>query len=201
MWNTFAYLSFIFQSSGFSDAQPAVLIASFCFGCTLGPQIGGVIADMLNNIWPNGGYIITAQISAALHFPLLGLCLQVIPKEHAYYVHLIFSLFITGLLITWCNVADKCLFTEISRPETRNAIFALNYCIQGTISALTIPAVALLSKTTSHGDQAQVLSANIVAITAFVTFFLVFAYGCLHQTHRTERFGPTPYLPVSTTKH
>mmetsp|Transcript_16934 Transcript_16934/g.27421 ORF Transcript_16934/g.27421 Transcript_16934/m.27421 type:complete len:448 (-) Transcript_16934:412-1755(-) len=190
-WKSFAFLTLIFQSAGFTDAQAAMMSFAFRVGCTIGGVIGAYIAQHLYKLMPNRGLIITAQISAGSQLPLSYLCLRYFPHTQEYYSTLLASFFVLGLFMSWCGSVNNCILSDVCKQESRNAIFALNYGIQGSISSLAIPIVAYLSKPADNdGDpfeMSEALSQNVFNISAFASVFLVFVYHGITPYYTEEK--------------
>mmetsp|Transcript_8256 Transcript_8256/g.10444 ORF Transcript_8256/g.10444 Transcript_8256/m.10444 type:complete len:376 (+) Transcript_8256:138-1265(+) len=102
-WKAFSYLTLILKRANFSGERAAFIVGSFQIGVTLGNLLGGYVADALHSKFPNKGYILTAQISAASQLPLSYLCLRYFPHEESYFYSLCASFFMFGLFISWCG--------------------------------------------------------------------------------------------------
>lgn len=202
-WKAFVYLALVLQRAGFSDGEAATVVGLFQLGSTLGTLLGGLVADFLNARHA-GGYILAAQISVASQLPLSYVCMELIPHEHAYFAWLCAGFFTFGLFISWCGSANSSILALVVPQQSLNAMFALNYGVQGSMSSAAIPLVALIARP----DDARVgldkdpLTDTIFRLTAFASLFLSVVYASLHGPFARERLEPhtitaSKYAPVA----
>uniref|UniRef100_A0A7S3PJ65 Major facilitator superfamily (MFS) profile domain-containing protein n=1 Tax=Aplanochytrium stocchinoi TaxID=215587 RepID=A0A7S3PJ65_9STRA len=187
-WKAFSYLTLILKRANFSGERAAFIVGSFQIGVTLGNLLGGYVADALHSKFPNKGYILTAQISAASQLPLSYLCLRYFPHEESYFYSLCASFFMFGLFISWCGSANNSMFSEICPEHMRNAVYALNYAVEGSISSAIIPIVGWLSDkklmVPIHGDP---LSVNVFFICVIASLWLLLVYSLLYSPYAREK--------------
>mmetsp|Transcript_14053 Transcript_14053/g.18220 ORF Transcript_14053/g.18220 Transcript_14053/m.18220 type:complete len:468 (-) Transcript_14053:123-1526(-) len=186
-WKAFSYLPLILQRASFSGEEAAIIVGCFQLGVAGGTVLGGLVADFLRARFPEKGYIITAQLSASSQFPLSYLCIRYFPFEEEYVYHLCVSFFVFGLFISWCGAVNAAMFSEICPEHMRNAVYALNYAVEGSISSAIIPVIGFLSDTEAEITEAgDPLAINVFRICIGASIWLLIVYSLLYAPYARE---------------
>ncbi|KAL3844858.1 hypothetical protein ACJIZ3_002261 [Penstemon smallii] len=146
-WTAIVFITLWLELIGFDHNSAATLVSLFAAGCALGSFFGGVIADKMSQKYPYSGRIMCAQFSAFMGIPFSIFLLRVIPQNVSSYYTYSITLFLMGLIISWCATATNGpMFAEVVPAKHRTMIYAFDRAFEMSFSSFAAPIVGILSE-------------------------------------------------------
>ncbi|VVB10007.1 unnamed protein product [Arabis nemorensis] len=200
-WTALVFLTMWFELIGFDHNQTAALLGVFATGGAIGTLTGGIIADKMSRIFPNSGRVMCAQFSAFMGIPFSIILLKAIPQSTDSYAIFSVTLFLMGLIITWCGSAVNApMFAEVVPPRHRTMIYAFDRAIEGSFSSFAAPLVGILSEKMFGYDskgidplkgsserEADALSKGLLSMMAVPFGLCCLCYTPLHFVFQKDR--------------
>ncbi|KAJ4835722.1 hypothetical protein Tsubulata_021730 [Turnera subulata] len=199
-WTAMVFFTMWFELIGFSHNRTAALLSFFAVGCSLGSLLGGVVADRMSHLYPNSGRIMCAQFSAIMGIPFSWFLLSVIPQSVSSYFTYCVTLFIMGIIISWCgSAANAPMFAEVVPVKHRTMIYAFDRAFEVSFSSFAAPLVGILSEkmygydsksidpTKGSPQEALALSKGLLAMMIVPYGLCCLFYTPLYKFFRQDR--------------
>jgi len=143
-WSALAFLTLYLQLRGWPDAAAAGVLASFSLASAVGSVLGGFVGDAASVPFPDHGRVAACQFSVLTGVPLAAVLFRGLPTAFSgRAVALTAAVLVSkGVLTQWAATAcNNPCFAEVVPPRLRTAVFALDRCAEGVLSALGAPLV------------------------------------------------------------
>ncbi|KAL3619021.1 hypothetical protein CASFOL_037249 [Castilleja foliolosa] len=199
-WTAIVFITLWFELIGFDHNSSATLVGLFAAGCAIGSFLGGVIADKLSQKHPYAGRIMCAQFSASMGIPFSLFLFRVIPQEVGSYHTYAVTLFLMGLIISWCATATNGpMFAEVVPARHRTMIYAFDRAFEVSFSSFAAPIVGILSEKIYGYDpksvdpvlgstrEAMALSRGLIAMMVVPFGLCALFYTPLYWTFKQDK--------------
>ncbi|XP_058080466.1 uncharacterized protein LOC131228666 [Magnolia sinica] len=199
-WTAMVFFTMWFELIGFDHNSTAALLSLFAIGCAMGSLLGGLIADRMSRIYPQGGRIMCAQFSAFMGIPFSWFLLTVIPQSVNSWFIFATTLLLMGLTISWCaTCANNPMFAEVVPPRHRTMIYAFDRAFEGSFSSFAAPIVGILSEkiygynpktanlATGSAREAFALSRGLLSMMIVPFGLCCLFYSPLYLTFKRDR--------------
>ncbi|CAI0420178.1 unnamed protein product [Linum tenue] len=199
-WTAMVFFTLWFELIGFDHNKTAALLSLFAFGCASGSLVGGLVADRMSRLYPQGGRIMCAQFSAFMGIPFSWFLLKVIPQSVDSYSTFAVTLFLMGLTISWCaTAANGPMFAEVVPTKHRTMIYAFDRAFEVSFSSFAAPLVGILSEKTFGYDvkgidpikgsvrEAAALSKGLLSMMAVPFGLCCLSYTPLYWFFKQDR--------------
>lgn len=198
-WNALTFSMMFYQGMGFTPLQVGDMVMLQSAGKAVGSYLGGWLGDAFAANMPQHGRAFLAQITILLGMVVLVIPLCVLPWSPDYFKSYAASLFVFGLVSTWCNPGvDRPLYAELVKPESRGTIVAWWTLIAGSCgNVLGAPAVGWLAEVLSghapggKGTDTAALSKALLGCTMLPWTLCFLAYSTIHHTYPGEMLDHT----------
>eukprot|EP00933_Yihiella_yeosuensis_P051931 TRINITY_DN49903_c0_g1_i1.p1 TRINITY_DN49903_c0_g1~~TRINITY_DN49903_c0_g1_i1.p1 ORF type:complete len:487 (-),score=64.06 TRINITY_DN49903_c0_g1_i1:103-1563(-) len=147
-WNGFAFLTFFYQLSGYTDLQAGQIMFLGGLGGIMGSLLGGHLGDFFHGIFPDRGRVMVAQASV-----VLGTCFFLwfvnIPYSQNSFFLLVTIKFLFHASACWTQAAAlrPICGTIFNDSKDRAQVLALWLALEGVISSICgAPLVGILSE-------------------------------------------------------
>jgi len=136
-WNAFAFLTFYFQLSGYTDLEAGQIMTIGGCGGIAGALIGGKLGDYFHGKWPFGGRCFVAQLSVVLGIVCFYRFIHVPFGPGSFYAAT-FAYFLFTAVATWTPAAAlRPICGEVMRnSQDRAQILALWIALEGIIASV-----------------------------------------------------------------
>ncbi|KAL6993629.1 hypothetical protein U1Q18_011741 [Sarracenia purpurea var. burkii] len=199
-WTAMVFFTLWFELIGFDHNSTAALLSLFAAGCAIGSLLGGIIADRMSQMYPHYGRIICAQFSAVMGIPFSYFLLTVIPQSVSSYSTFAVTLFLMGLIVSWCGYAvNGPMFAEVVPIKHRTMIYAFDRAFEGSFSSFAAPIVGILAEKVygynsksvdpilGSGPEAFALSRGLFSMMAVPFGLCCLFYTPLYRIFRKDR--------------
>lgn len=147
-WNAFAFLTFYFQLSGYSDLEAGQITFFGGLGGIVGGLLGGFLGDYANRLVPDRGRVAVAQLSVVAG-TLVFLWLIYLPYDQHSIIKATVVFFLFHSVATWTQSAAlrPICGTLFQDSNNRAQVLALWLALEGIIASICgAPLVGVLSE-------------------------------------------------------
>lgn len=202
-WNAFAFLTFFFQLSGYTDLQAGQIMFWGGLGGILGALLGGSLGDFSHRIVPDAGRVFVAQVSVVLGTGFFLWFINIPYSANSFWIVILIN-FAFHASACWTQAAAlrPICGTIFQDSQERAQVLALWLALEGMISSVCgAPLVGILSELfgykltpgashTLSSEKAQSLTAlrhALIGVSVIPWILCALAWVPMYWTYPRDR--------------